>query len=98
VGSEQTRPSPTSRGLGRFVSFRMRRQGGRRRQAREQEPAACEGGRWATLPCPAGARGAAGVRGRRCLPLRGKSASDLARRILGYRGGKLFAGRFALQE
>ena len=57
VGSEQTRPSPTSRGLGRFVSFRMRRQGSRRRQAREQEPAACEGGRWATLPCPAGARG-----------------------------------------
>ena len=57
VGSEQTRPSPTSRGLGCFVSFRMRRQGGRRRQAREQEPAACEGGRWATLPCPAGARG-----------------------------------------
>ena len=30
----------------------------------------------ATLPCPAGARGAAGVRGRRCLPLRGKSASE----------------------
>ena len=57
VGSEQTRPSPTSRGLGRFVSFRMRRQGSRRRQAREQEPATCEGGRWATLPCPAGARG-----------------------------------------
>ena len=26
----------------------------RRRQAREQEPAACEGVRWATLPCPAG--------------------------------------------
>ena len=28
------------------------------------------------LPCPVGARGAAGVRIRRCLPLRGKSASE----------------------
>ena len=32
--------------------------------------------------------GAAGVRKRRCLPLRGKSASELARLILGYRGGE----------
>ena len=47
---------------------------------------------------PQGQGGTAGVRGRRCLPLRGKSASELARLILGYRGGKLFAGRFALQE
>ena len=41
------------------------------------------GEREMTLPCPAGARGAAGVRIRRCLPLRGKSASELARLILG---------------
>ena len=32
--------------------------------------------RWATLPCPGGARGAAGVRIRRCLPLRGKGAAE----------------------
>ena len=54
----------------------------RRRQAREQEPAACEGVRWATLPCPAGARGAASMRERRCLPHWGKSASELARLVL----------------
>ena len=54
--------------------------------------------RWATLPCPAGARGAASVRKRRCLPLRGKSASELARLILVCRGRELFAGRFAHQE
>ena len=34
--------------------------GSRQRQTHEREPAACEGVRWATLPCPGGARGAAG--------------------------------------
>ena len=56
---------------------------GRRRQAHEQGPAACKGVRLATLPCPRqGQGGAAGVRDRRCSPLRGKSASELARLIL----------------
>ena len=62
--------------------------GSRRRQAHEQEPATCKDGRLATLPCPAGARGAASVRGRRCLPLRGKSASELARLFWACRGRK----------
>ena len=39
-------------------------------------------------PCPAGQGYAAGVRIRRCLPLRGKSASELARLILGGSRGK----------
>ena len=56
--------------------------GSRRRQAHEQGPAACKGMRWATLPCPAGARDAASVRDRRCSPLWDKSASELARLIL----------------
>ena len=42
-----------------------------------------------THPCPAGQGYAAGVRDRRCLPLRGKSASELARLILVCRGAKL---------
>ena len=46
----------------------------------------------ATLPCPVGARGAAGVRGRRCLPLRGKSASELARRIWAGSWERAFCG------
>ena len=46
----------------------------------------------ATLPCPAGARGAAGVRGRRCLPLWGKSASELARRIWAGSWERAFCG------
>ena len=44
------------------------------------------------LPCPVGARGAAGVRIRRCLPLRGKSASELARRILAGSRERVFCG------
>ena len=40
-----------------------------------------------TLPCPAGARGAAGVRIRRCLPLRGKSAAE------GRTGSRLVTGK-----
>ena len=50
----------------------------------------------AALPFEQG--GAASVRIRRCLPLRGKGASELARLILVCRGRKLFAERFALQE
>ena len=38
------------------------------------------------------------MRIRRCLPLRGKGASELARLILVCRGRELFAGRFAHQE
>ena len=45
-----------------------------------------------THPCPAGQGYAAGVRDRRCLPLRGKSASELARLILGVSRGR--AGRW----
>ena len=45
---------------------------GGRLTSRSLPPAA----RWATLPCPGGARGAAGVRIRRCLPLRGKGAAE----------------------
>ena len=45
---------------------------GDRLTSRSLSPAA----RWATLPCPGGARGAAGVRIRRCLPLRGKDAAE----------------------
>ena len=43
---------------------------------------------------PRGQGGAAGVRRRRCLPLRGKSASELARRILVCRGRKQKIGAF----
>ena len=45
-----------------------------------------------THPCPGGQGYAAGVRDRRCLPLRGKSASELARLILGVSRGR--AGRW----
>ena len=45
-----------------------------------------------THPCPAGQGYAVGVRDRRCLPLRGKSASELARLILVCRGGKQGVG------
>ena len=45
-----------------------------------------------THPCPAGQGYAAGVRDRRCLPLRGKSASELARLILGVSRGRVERG------
>ena len=51
-----------------------------------------------TLPCPAGARGAAGVRIRRCSPLRGEGASELARLILVCRAAASPAMWVALQE
>ena len=51
----------------------------------------------ATLPCPGGARGAAGVRIRRCLPC-GQRRCRVARRILVYRGKNRVSVRFAHQE
>ena len=75
-------PAPRAGGGRAALRFGWGGSGSRRRQAHEQGPAACKGMRWATLPCPAGARDAAGVRDRRCSPLRGKSASELARLIL----------------
>ena len=45
-----------------------------------------------THPCPAGQGYAASVRDRRCLPLRGKSASELARLILGVSRGRVERG------
>ena len=45
-----------------------------------------------THPCPGGQGYAAGVRDRRCLPLRGKSASELARLILGVSRGRVERG------
>ena len=45
-----------------------------------------------THPCPAGQGYAGDVRDRRCLPLRGKSASELARLILVCRGGEQGVG------
>ena len=48
----------------------------------------------ASIALPCGARCAAGVRIRRCLPLRGKSASELARRILAGSRERVFCGAF----
>ena len=71
---------PPARGAG--VLFSVRHPGAR--------------GKEGAVPCdaalPAGARGAAGVRGRRCLPLRGKSASELARRIWAGSWERAFCG------
>ena len=75
-------PAPRAGGGRAALRFGWGGSGSRRRQAHEQGPAACKGMRWATLPCPAGARDAASVRDRRCSPLWGKSASELARLIL----------------
>ena len=46
------------------------------------------------LPCPVGARGAAGVRIRRCLPLRGKSAAEGRAGFWPVHGKEFFAGAF----
>ena len=86
IGTKQSAQAPYSWGLGASTSSR------RRWPAALPPPllvgrACCspcvipvqgerKGRFLATLPCPVGARGAAGVRGRRCLPLRGKSASE----------------------
>ena len=83
VGSVFTRPSPTSRGLGRCVSFRMGR--GRKQTAAGPRAGACRlrgvGRRCLAL----WARGAAGMRGRRCLPC-GQRRCRVARRIMACRG------------
>ena len=82
-GSVFTRPSPTSRGLGRCVSFRMGR--GREQTAAGPRAGACRlrgvGRRCLAL----WARGAAGMRGRRCLPC-GQRRCRVARWIMACRG------------
>ena len=50
-------PAPRAGGGRAALRFGWGGSGSRRRQAHEQGPAACKGMRWATLPCPAGARG-----------------------------------------
>ena len=77
-----------------FRAFFIARRDGRFRGKR----ASGTGARGATLPCPVGARGAAGVRVRRCLPRWGKGASELARLILAGLRGKVRCGRSAFQE
>ena len=64
---------------------------GGRLTSRSLPPAA----RWATLPCPGGARGAAGVRIRRCLPLRGKGAAEWRAGSWCVAGGSRVLERFA---
>ena len=93
-----TRARPTSRGRARCVLLRF---GAARGQtAASPRAGACRLRRIAlgdaALPC--GARGAAGARRRRCLPLRGKGAAVWARLILVGLWGKLFAGGSALQK
>ena len=83
VGSVFTRPSPTSRGLGRCVSFRMGR--GRKQTAAGPRAGACRlRGVGRRCLAPVG-RGAAGMRGRRCLPC-GQRRCRVARRIMACRG------------
>ena len=83
VGSVFTRLSPTSRGLGRCVSFRIGR--GREQTTAGPRAGACRlRGVWRR--CLAlWARGAAGMRGRRCLPC-GQRRCRVARRIMACRG------------
>ena len=99
IGTKQSAQAPYSWGLGASTSSR------RRWPAALPPPllvgqACCspcvipvqgerKGRFLATLPCPVGARGAAGVRGRRCLPLRGKSASEWRAGFWVVRGGKV---------
>ena len=90
-GSVFTRPSPTSRGLGRCVSFRMGR--GRKQTAAGPRAGACRR-RGVGRRCLAlWARGAAGVRGRRCLPC-GQRRCRAARRIMACRGRERGFGTF----
>ena len=83
VGSRSTNARPTSRGLGRCVSFQMGR--GRALTAAGPRAGACrlrgDGRRCLAL----WARGAAGMRGRRCLPC-GQRRCRVARRIMACRG------------
>ena len=50
------------------------------------------------LPCPVGARGAAGVRVRRCLPCGAKALQSWRAGFWSVHGKEFFAGRFAHQE
>ncbi len=54
--------------------------------------------RGATLPCPGGARGAAGMRERRCLPRWGKGAAVWRAWFWRVYGKKYVAGRSTFQE
>ena len=100
-GPMETRARPASRGRARCASFRMGR------QSEQTAAVGADGGRLTSrsLPpakacverrclAPQGQGGAAGVRDRRCLPLRGKSASELARLILACCGRKQGFGAF----
>ena len=75
--------APRAGGLGAAFRFGWGGGGSRRRQAHEQGPAAC--GAFGDAALPRWARGAAGVRGRRCLPC-GQRRCRVARRIMACRG------------
>ena len=79
------RRTPAPRAGGGCAAFRFGWGGGgsRRRQAHEQGPAAC--GALGDAALPRWARGAAGVRGRRCLPC-GQRRCRVARWIMACRG------------
>ena len=81
------RRAPAPRAGGGRAAFRFGWGGGgsRRRQAHEQGPAAC--GALGDAALPRWARGAAGVRVRRCLPC-GQRRCRVARRIMACRGKK----------
>ena len=81
------RRAPAPRAGGGRAAFRFRWGGGgsRRRQAHEQGPATC--GALGDAALPRWARGAAGVRIRRCLPC-GQRRCRVARRIMACRGRK----------
>ena len=93
---------PTSRGPPPAAVFGGRRGGG----GWKRWSCACGGGggmmtgrncaRGATLPCPDGARGAAGVRRRRCLPPVGQRRCCVARLILAGLRGKARCGAVCL--
>ena len=75
--------APRAGGLGAAFRFGWGGEGSRRRQAHEQGPAAC--GAFGDAALPRWARGAAGVRGRRCLPC-GQRRCRVARWIMACRG------------
>ena len=75
--------APRAGGLGAAFRFGWGGEGSRRRQAHEQGPAAC--GALGDAALPRWARGAAGMRGRRCLPC-GQRRCRVARRIMACRG------------
>ena len=75
--------APRAGGLGAAFRFGWGGGGSRRRQAHEQGPAAC--GAFGDAALPRWARGAAGMRGRRCLPC-GQRRCRVARWIMACRG------------